>query len=49
MEGILKIPYFPAKAGFTIGTFFAFIQFAIDFVQRILKRNIQTGGQNNEP
>jgi len=47
MEGILKIPYFPAKVGFTIGAFFFFIQFATDLTRRAGKLSSQKGQQNN--
>lgn len=35
MEGVFKIPYFPARLAFALGSFLFSIQFAIDLIQRI--------------
>lgn len=35
MQGIFKIPYFPANSGFTLGAFLLSIQYLIDLMRRI--------------
>jgi len=35
MEGIFKIPYFPARFALALGAFLFSVQFAIDLIQRI--------------
>ena len=35
MEGIFKIPYFPSRIAFALGSFLFTVQFAIELIQRV--------------